>query len=105
MPSLCSSRLMIIVGFFEDGVFDGESSRLYRKKESPLAPFPFSSLRARTRAIVAQPLVIKRLTPFKNHFPSASCVAFRLTDCKSLPASGSVKTIEESHSPEQSFGR
>src|SRR3712207_8592033 len=43
----------------------------------------------------ASPLVMKRFTPLSNQQPSFSLyVAFSITDCRSEPASGSVKSID-----------
>jgi len=50
------------------------------------------------------PFVMKRLTPFKRHVPSSSLyVALSITACKSLPASGSVRSIDIV-SPAQTLG-
>ena len=42
---------------------------------------------------------MKRFMPSRYHLPSASCVAFRRTDCRSEPESGSVRSMEPSASP------
>ncbi len=48
---------------------------------------------------------MKRLTPFRSHVPFASSQwAFSITACKSLPASGSVRSIAQV-SPRDTRGR
>jgi len=76
-----------------------------RKSDNPRPSVVPSSERAKTSLMCASPLVIKRFTPFRYHIPSFSLkVAFSCTACKSEPASGSVKSIEQV-CPSQTLGR
>ncbi len=97
MPSFSSILSMFIVSSFWQTNMD--------KPRPSLVPL---SERASTNSVVPFPLVIKRLVPFIRHTPfmspSSGGVATVLTDCKSDPKSGSVRTIAPVASPAASSG-
>src|SRR4030042_224681 len=94
IPSLFSRRRILTV-----------SSRSTRNMERPRASVEPSSLRARTSDTSASPLVMKRLTPLRRHWPVASSRVARVaTAPRSEPASASVRTIAPETSPREERG-
>ena len=75
--------------------------------ERPRASVEPSSERASTSRTSAHPFVMKRLTPFRRHWPVSSSRDARIwTDPRSEPASGSVSTMAPPiRSPETTRGR
>ena len=95
MPILFSMRRILTVSSFST-----------TNIERPRASVEPSSLRARTSDTSARPLVMKRLTPLRCHWPVASSRVARVaTAPRSEPASASVRTIAPETSPREKRGR
>ena len=80
-------------------------ARSYTNIERPRASAVPSSERASTNEMWPSPLVMKRLTPLSSQVCfSSSQWALSITACRSLPASGSVRSIAQV-SPRDTRGR